>query len=159
MTNEIRERDIYLARAMGWRYVPPGPETANLYGEGVHCLRDPKGQVWPSPWAKTEDEAWAQMTPNFHGWESAKAKLLRWLAADDARWTAFYNEIDALYDEFEAFYNEIHALYDEDESARETQFSVVSWSRFFVTLTPARVAEAAERALLALCAKQEAING
>ncbi len=40
MSNETRERDIYLARAMGWRYVPPGPETAKLYGEGVHCLRD-----------------------------------------------------------------------------------------------------------------------
>ena len=131
MTNEIRERDIYLARAMGWRYVPPGPETANLYGEGVHCLRDPKGQVWPSPWAKTEDEAWAQMTPNFHGWESAKAKLLRWLAADDARFEAFYNEIDAIYDETDC----------------ENQFSVVSWSRFLVTLTPAQVAEAAEKAL------------
>lgn len=86
MTNETRERDIYLAKAMGWRYVPPGPETAKLYGEGVHCLRDPEGQIWPSPWAKTEDRAWANITPQFHEWESAKAKLLRWLAADEARW-------------------------------------------------------------------------
>lgn len=147
MTDETRERDIYLAKAMGWQYVPPGPETAEMYGEGVHCLRDPKGRFLLSPWAKTEAETWTHSAPWFHEWEGAKGNLLRWLAADEARWTAFYNEIDALYDEFEAFYNEIHALYDEDESARETQFSVVSWSRFFVTLTPARVAEAAERAL------------
>ena len=64
-------------------------------------------------------------------WESAKAKLLRWLAADDARFEAFYNEIDAVY----------------DETDRENQFSVVSWSRYLVTLTPAQVAEAAEKAL------------
>jgi hypothetical protein len=125
MTDETRERDIYLARAMGWQYVPPGPETAEMYGEGVHCLRDPEGQLWPSPWAKTEDEAWAQMTPNLHGWESAKAKLLRWLAADDARWTAFYYEI---YQGWAAT-------------------STMHWSRFLVTLTPAQVAEAAEKAL------------
>ena len=159
MTNETRERDIYLAKAMGWQYVPPGPETAELYGEGVHCLRDAKGHLWVPAFANTESETWANLIPEFHEWEDAKAKLLRWLAADDNRFEAFYNEIDALYDEFEAFYDEIDALYDEDESARETQFSVVSWSRFLVTLTPARVAEAAEKALLALCAEQEAGNG
>ncbi len=159
MSNETRERDIYLARAMGWRYVPPGPETAEMYGEGVHCLRDPEGRFWVAPLAINEAETWTDLTPEFHEWESAKAKLLRWLAADDNRFEAFYNEIDALYDEFEAFYNEIDALYDEDESARETQFSVVSWSRFLVTLTPAQVAEAAEKALLALVAEQEAGNG
>ena len=131
MTNETRERDIYLAKAMGWRYVPPGPETAEMYGEGVHCLRDPEGRFWPSPWANSEDGAWANLTPEFHEWEGAKVKLLRWLAADDARFEAFYNEIDAVY----------------DETDRENQFSVVSWSRFLVTLTPAQVAEAAEKAL------------
>ena len=76
-------------------------------------------------------------------WESAKAKLLRWLAADDARFEAFYNEIDAVYDETDC----------------ENQFSVVSWSRFLVTLTPAQVAEAAEKALRALVTEQEAGNG
>jgi hypothetical protein len=131
MTNETRERDIYLAKAMGWRYVPPNRETGEIYSEGVHCLRNPEGQLWPSPWAKTEDETWAQMTPHFHVWESAKAKLLRWLAADEARFEAFYNEIDAVYDETDC----------------ENQFSVVSWSRFLVTLSPAQVAESAEKAL------------
>ena len=131
MSNETRERDIYLAKAMGWRYVPHGPETAKMYGDGAHCLRDPEGRLWRWPWAKTEDETWAYSAPNFHEWESAKAKLLRWLAADDDRFEAFYNEIDARY----------------DESDRENQFSVVSWSRFLLTLTPAQVAESAERAL------------
>ena len=131
MSNETRERDIYLARAMGWQYVPPGPETANLYGDDVHCLRDPEGRLWPSPWAKTEDRAWANITPQFHEWESAKAKLLRWLAADDARFEASYNEIDAVYDETDC----------------ENQFSVVSWSRFLVTLPPAQVANVAEKVL------------
>ena len=28
---KTRERDIYLAKTMGWRYVPPGPETAEMY--------------------------------------------------------------------------------------------------------------------------------
>ena len=64
-------------------------------------------------------------------WESAKAKLLRWLAADDARFQAFYNEIDAVYDETDC----------------ENQFSVVSWSRFLVTLPPAQVANVAEKVL------------
>ena len=127
MSNETRERDIYLAKAMGWRCVPPGPETAKLYGEGVHCLRDPEGRFLLSPWAKTEAETWTHSAPWFHEWESAKAKLLRWLAADDARFEAFYNEIDAVY----------------DETDRENQFSVVSWSRYLVTLTPAQVAESA----------------
>lgn len=137
MSDETRERDIYLARAMGWRYVPPGPETAKLYGEGVHCLRDPKGRFLLSPWAKTEDRAWANITPQFHEWESAKAKLLRWLAADDGRWRAFEYEITDLWEPL-----------DMSES----------WSRFLVALTPAQVAEAAEKALLALCAEQEAGN-
>lgn len=147
MSNETRERDIYLAKAMGWQYVPPGPETAEMYGDGVHCLRDPEGRLRATLFSSSVEDLWNHVTPQFHEWESAKAKLLRWLAADEARFEAFYNEIDALYDEFEAFYNEIDALYNEDESARETQFSVVSWSRFLVTLTPARVAEAAEKAL------------
>jgi len=42
MSDETRERDIYLARAMGWRYVPPGPETAEMCGvgacQGFRCL-------------------------------------------------------------------------------------------------------------------------
>ena len=126
MTNETRERDIYLARAMGWRYVPPGPETAEMYGRGVHCLRDPEGQLRPSPWANSEDEAWANSTPMFHEWESAKAKLLRWLAADDNRWRAFDYEITDLW---------------------EPQDIPEPWSRFLVTLTPAQVAESAEKAL------------
>ena len=143
MSDETRERDIYLAKTMGWQYVPPGPETAEMYGKGVHCLRDPEGQLWPSPWAKTEDEAWTHSAPDFHGWESAKAKLLRWLAADDARFEAFYNEIDAVYDETDC----------------ENQFSVVSWSRFLVTLTPAQVANVAEKVLRGMAAEQEASNG
>ena len=143
MTNETRERDIYLAKAMGWRYVPPGPETAKLYGEGVHCLRDPEGRFWVAPLAINEAETWTDLTPEFHEWESAKVKLLRWLAADEARFEAFYNEIDAVYDETDC----------------ENQFSVVSWSRFLVTLTPAQVAEAAEKALRALVTEQEAGNG
>ena len=126
MTNETRERDIYLAKAMGWRYVPPGPETAEMYGDGVHCLRDPKGRLWPSPWANSEDGAWANLTPEFHEWEGAKVHLLRWLAADEARWRAFEYEINALWEPL-----------DMSES----------WSRFLVTLTPAQVAEAAEKAL------------
>ncbi len=84
----------------------------------------------------------------------AMLDVLAKLAAGDALFDAFYDEIDALYDEFEAFYNEIDALYDEDESARETQFSVVSWSRFLVTLTPVQVAEAAEKALRGMNAEQ-----
>lgn len=138
MSNEKRERDIYLAKAMGWRYVPPGPETAEMYGEGVHSLRDPEGRLWPSPWANSEDGAWANLTPEFHEWEGAKAKLLRWLAADDARWYAFRLEIVDIWNRCAG---------------------VGSLSRFLVTLTPVQVAEAAEKALLALCAKQEAING
>ena len=132
MTNETRERDIYLAKAMGWRYVPPGPETAEMYGDGVHCLRDPKGRLWPSPWANSEDGAWANLTPEFHEWEGAKVKLLRWLAADDARWGRFVQVLLSEGDHWE-----------------------MGWSRFLVTLTPAQVAEAAEKALLALIAEQE----
>ena len=143
MTNETRERDIYLAKAMGWQYVPPGPETAEMYGDGVHCLREPEGRLRATLFSSSVEDLWNHVTPQFHEWESAKVKLLRWLAADDARWGAFYDEIDALY----------------DEAACENQFSVVSWSRFLVTLTPAQVAEAAEKALLALSAEQEAING
>ena len=124
MSNETRERDIYLAKAMGWRYVPPGPETAEMYGDGVHCLRDPKGRLWPSPWANSEDGAWANLTPEFHEWEGAKVKLLRWLAADDARWGRFVQVLLSEGDHWE-----------------------MGWSRFLVTLTPAQVAEAAEKAL------------
>ena len=130
---------------MGWQYVPPGPETAKLYGEGVHCLRDPEGQLWPSPWAKTEAETWTHSAPWFHEWESAKAKLLRWLAADSVRFEAFYNEIDARYDE-----SDCEAQFSVVSRSRflvEAQFSVVSWSRFLLTLTPAQVAESAEKAL------------
>jgi hypothetical protein len=54
-----------------------------------------------------------------------QSKLLRWLAADDARWAAFYDEI---YQGWAAT-------------------SMTHWSRFLVTLTPAQVAEAAEKAL------------
>lgn len=157
MTNETRERDIYLAKAMGWQYVPPGPETAEMYGDGVHCLRDPEGRFLLSPWAKTEAETWTHSAPWFHEWESAKAKLLRWLASDSVRFEAFYNEIDARYDE-----SDCEAQFSVVSRSRflvEAQFSVVSWSRFLVTLTPAQVAEAAEKALLALSAEQEAING
>lgn len=136
MTNETRERDIYLAKAMGWQYVPPGPETAKLYGGGVHCLRDPEGRFLLSPWAKTEAETWTHSAPWFHEWESAKAKLLRWLAADDARWGRFAQVLLSGGDHWE-----------------------MGWSCFLVTLTPAQVAEAAEKALLALCAEQEAGNG
>lgn len=143
MTNETRERDIYLAKAMGWRYVPPGPETAEMYGEGVHCLRDPEGRLRATLFSSSVEDLWNHVTPQFHEWESAKVKLLRWMAADDARFEAFYNEIDAVYDETDC----------------ENQFSVVSWSRFLVTLKPAQVAEAAEKALLALVAEQEAGNG
>jgi hypothetical protein len=120
MSDEIRERDIYLARAMGWRYVPPGPETAKLYGEGVHCLRDPEGRLRATLFSSSVEDLWNHVTPQFHEWESAKVKLLRWMAADDARFEAFYNEIDAVYDETDC----------------ENQFSVVSWSRFLVTLKP-----------------------
>ena len=133
MSDETRERDIYLAKAMGWRYVPPGPETAEMYGDGVHCLRDPKGRLWPSPWANSEDGAWANLTPEFHEWESAKANLLRWLAADDNRWRAFEYEITDLWEPL-----------DMSES----------WSRFLVTLTPVQVAEAAEKALRGMNAEQ-----
>ena len=105
---------------------PPGPETAKLYGEGVHCLRDPEERFWPSPWAKTEAETWTHSAPWFHEWESAKANLLRWLAADDNRWRAFGYEITDLW---------------------EPQDIPEPWSRFLVTLTPAQVAEAAEKAL------------
>ena len=110
---------------------PPGPETAKLYGEGVHCLRDPEGRLRATLFSSSVEDLWNHVTPQFHEWESAKVKLLRWMAADDARFEAFYNEIDAVYDETDC----------------ENQFSVVSWSRFLVTLTPAQVAEAAEKAL------------
>ena len=140
MTNETRERDIYLAKAMGWRYVPPGPETAEMYGDGVHCLRDPKGRLWPSPWANSEDGAWANLTPEFHEWESAKAKLLRWLAADDARWREFAEVLGDIFN---------------TAMAKSDHWSP-SWSRFLLTLTPAQVAESAEKALRGMCAEQEA---
>jgi len=129
MSNETRERDIYLAKAMGWRYVPASASF------GLHSLQSPEGHpkavfpLIPSP--TSEDEAWRRAAPHFHSLESWKAQLLRWLAADDARFEAFYNEIDARYDETDC----------------ENQFSVVSWSRFLVTLTPAQVAEAAEKAM------------
>jgi hypothetical protein len=95
-----------------------------MYGDGVHCLRDPKGRLWPSPWANSEDGAWANLTPEFHEWEGAKVKLLRWLAADDARWGRFVQVLLSEGDHWE-----------------------MGWSRFLVTLTPAQVAEAAEKAL------------
>ncbi len=121
MSDETRERDIYLAKAMGWRYIA----ERNL-------LVGPDGWLYAAETIRTpEAELWAVAGPEFHKSEDAKADLLRWLAADDARFEAFYDEIDALY----------------DEAACETQFSVVSWSRFLVTLTPAQVAEAAEKAL------------
>ena len=133
MTDETRERDIYLAKAMGWQYVIPGPETAEMYGEGVHCLRDPEGRFLLSPWAKTEAETWTHSAPWFHEWEGAKGNLLRWLAADDARWRAFEYEITDLWEPL-----------DMSES----------WSRFLVTLTPVQVAEAAEKALRGMNAEQ-----
>ena len=133
MTNETRERDIYLAKAMGWRYVPPGPETAEMYGDGVHCLRDPEGQLRATLFSSSVEDLWNHVTPQFHEWESAKAKLLRWLAADDARWRAFEYEIIDLWEPL-----------DMSES----------WSRFLVTLTPAQVAEAAEKALRGVNAEQ-----
>ena len=133
MSNEKRERDIYLAKAMGWRYVPPGPETAKLYGEGVHCLRDPEGRLRATLFSSSVEDLWNHVTPQFHEWESAKAKLLRWLAADDARWRAFEYEITDLWEPL-----------DMSES----------WSRFLVTLTPAQVAEAAEKALRGVNAEQ-----
>ena len=101
-----------------------------MYGDGAHCLRDPEGQLWP---AKTEDRAWANITPQFHEWESAKANLLRWLAADDNRWRAFEYEITDLWEPL-----------DMSES----------WSRFLVTLTPVQVAESAEKALRGMNAEQ-----
>lgn len=137
MSNETRERDIYLAKAMGWRYVPPGPETAELYGDGVHCLRDPEGRLRTTLFSSSVEDLWNHVTPQFHEWESAKAKLLRWLAADDARWGAFDYEITDLWEPLDI---------------------PEPWSRFLVTLTPAQVAEAAEKALLALIAEQEAGN-
>ena len=95
---KTHERDIYLAKAMGWRYVPPGT------------------------WAKPEDETtWTHSAPWFHEWEIAKAKLLRWMAADDARWGRFVQVLLSEGDHWE-----------------------MGWSRFLVTLTPAQVAEAAE---------------
>jgi hypothetical protein len=131
MTDETRERDIYLARAMGWQYVPPNRKTGEMYGRGVHCLRDPENRFWPSRWANSEDEAWVNLSPNFHEWESAKAKLLRWLAADDARWLAFTGSLT------DVFYKGMA------ENDRWTTY----WSRFIVMLTPAQVAEAAEKAM------------
>lgn len=136
MTNETRERDIYLAKAMGWRYVPPGPETAEMYGEGVHCLRDPEGRFWVTPLAINEAETWTDLTPEFHKSEDAKADLLRWLAVDDDRWNAFYDEI----------YQGWAAI------------STTHWSRFLVTLPPADVANVAEKALRGM-EEQEASNG
>ena len=142
MSNETRERDIYLAKAMGWRYVPPGPETAELYGDGVHCLRDPEGRLRATLFSSSVEDLWNHVTPQFHEWESAKAKLLRWLAADDARWAAFLIT-------FEDIFKKVMA---------ESDHWSPSWSRFLVTLTPAQVAEASEKALRALCAEQEASN-
>ena len=133
MTNETRERDKRLAKAMGWRYVPPGPETAKLYGEGVHCLRDPEGRLRATLFSSSVEDLWNHVTPQFHEWESAKVKLLRWLAADEARWRAFEYEITDLWEPL-----------DMSES----------WSRFLVTLTPAQVAEAAEKALRGVNAEQ-----
>ena len=138
MTNETRERDKRLAKAMGWQYVPPGLETAEMYGKGVHCLRDPKCQLWPSPWANSEDKAWANSTPQFHEWESAKAKLLRWLAADDDRWSKFAEVLGDIFN---------------TAMAKSDHWSP-SWSRFLLTLTPAQVAEAAEKALRGVNAEQ-----
>jgi hypothetical protein len=125
MSNESRERDIFIAKSMGWEYVPPGPETAEMYGDGVHCLRDPEGRFLLSPWAKTEAETWTHSAPWFHEWESAKAKLLRWIAVDDDRWDAFYAEIH-------------HGW---------AAISTTHWSRFLVTLPPADVANVAEKVL------------
>ena len=125
MSNGTRERDIYLAKAMGWRYVPPGPETAKMYGDGAHCLCDPEGRFLLSPWAKTEAETWTHSAPWFHEWESAKAKMLRWIAVDDDRWDAFYAEIH-------------HGW---------AAISTTHWSRFLVTLPPADVANVAEKVL------------
>ena len=133
MSDKTRERDIYLAKAMGWRYVPPGPETAKLYGEGVHCLRDPEGRLRATLFSSSVEDLWNHVTPQFHEWESAKVKLLRWLAADEARWRAFEYEINALWEPL-----------DMSES----------WSRFLVTLTPVQVAEAAEKALRGMNAEQ-----
>ena len=124
MTNETRERDIYLAKAMGWQYVPPGPETAEMYGDGVHCLRDPEGRLRATLFSSSVEDLWNHVTPQFHEWESAKANLLRWLAADDARWGRFVQVLLSEGDHWE-----------------------MGWSRFLVTLTPAQVAEAAEKAL------------
>ena len=124
MSNETRERDIYLAKAMGWRYVPASASF------GLHSLQSPEGHpkaVFPLiPAPTSEDEAWRRAAPHFHSLESWKAQLLRWLAADDARWRAFEYEITDLWEPL-----------DMSES----------WSRFLVTLTPAQVAEAAEKAL------------
>ena len=133
MSDETRERDIYLAKAMGWRYVPPGPETAEMYGEGVHCLRDPEGRLRATLFSSSVEDLWNHVTPQFHEWESAKVKLLRWLAADEARWRAFEYEITDLWEPL-----------DMSES----------WSRFLVTLTPVQVAEAAEKALRGMNAEQ-----
>ena len=76
MTDETRERkDIYLAKAMGWRYVLPGRwRRQNCNGEGVHCLRDPEGHSVSFDGRKPKSGAWAHLRkPWFHEWESAKA--------------------------------------------------------------------------------------
>ena len=116
MSDETRERDIYLAKAMGWRYIA----ERNL-------LVGPDGWLYAAETIRTpEAELWAVAGPEFHKSEDAKADLLRWLAADEARWRAFEYEIIDLWEPLD---------------------SSESWSRFLVTLTPAQVAEAAEKAL------------
>ena len=124
MSNGTRERDIYLAKAMGWRYVPASASFS------LHSLQSPEGHpkaVFPLiPAPTSEDEAWRRAAPHFHSLESWKAQLLRWLASDDNRWRAFDYEITDLW---------------------EPQDIPEPWSRFLVTLTPAQVAEAAEKAL------------
>ncbi len=131
MSNETRERDIYLAKAMGWRYVPPGPETAEMYGDGVHCLRDPEGRLRATLFSSSVEDLWNHVTPQFHEWESAKAKLLRWLAADDARWREFAEVLGDIFN---------------TAMAKSDHWSP-SWSRFLLTLTPAQVANVAEKVL------------
>ena len=109
---------------MGWRYVPASASF------GLHSLQSPEGHpkaIFPLiPAPTSEDEAWRRAAPHFQSLESWKADLLRWLAADDARWAAFDYEITDMWEPL-----------DTSES----------WSRYLVSLTPAQVAEAAEKAL------------